>query len=103
MSGNIGLVKELWFGTSSKPFITNPAVDLVIRPVTHTGAVQGLGAQHAAEAVAVVEPTSGDHLLCGKHFTSAPGTATYVPIAGNRSGVQWHGLGLGFLAFKCIF
>ncbi len=45
---------------------------LVVWTVADAGRVQRLGAEAAAEAVAVVEPAGRHHLLRGKHFTLAP-------------------------------
>ena len=52
-----------------------PAVNLVIRTITHTGAVQWLAAQNTSEAVTVIIPTGSHHLLSSKHLASAPGAA----------------------------
>ena len=74
-----------------------PAVDLVVRAVTDTGAVQRLGAEDTPEAVAVIVTAGGHHLLCSEHFPPAPRAGSQGAVARYGGRVQRHRLGLGFL------
>ena len=78
----------------------SPAVNLVVRSVTDTGAVQRLGAEDTPEAVAVIVTAGSHHLLCGEHFPPAPGTGSQGPVTRYGGRVQRHRLGLGFLPVK---
>ena len=75
----------------------SPAVNLVVRSVTDTGAVQRLGAEDTPEAVAVIVTASSHHLLCSEHFPPAPGAGSQGAVARDGGRVQRHRLGLGFL------
>ena len=75
----------------------SPAVNLVVRSVTDTGAVQRLGAEDTPEAVAVIVTAGSHHLLCGEHFPPAPGAGSQGAVARDGGRVQRHRLGLGFL------
>ena len=74
-----------------------PAVDLVVWPVTDTGAVQRLGAEDTPEAVAVIVTAGRHHLLCSEHFPPAPRAGSQGAVARYGGRVQRHRLGLGFL------
>ena len=75
----------------------SPAVNLVVRSVTDTGAVQRLGAEDTPEAVAVIVTTGSHHLLGGEHFAPTPGAGPQGAVTRYGGRVQRHRLGLGFL------
>ena len=75
----------------------SPAVDLVVRAVTDTGAVQRLGAEDTPEAVAVIVTTGGNHLLGSEDLPAAPGAGAQGPVTRYRGRVQRHRLGPGLL------
>jgi len=78
---NIRLVIELWLGAPPESLVTNPAVYLVIRTITHTGGVEWLGTENTAEAVTMIVATSSNHLLSSEHLSIAPGTSAQLSIS----------------------
>ena len=63
---------HLALGSSPDPAVADPAVDLVVGPVADRGRVDGLVAERAAEAVAVVPAGRRHHLLRLEHLSVAP-------------------------------
>ena len=71
------------FKFAPDPAVADPAVDLVVGPVADRGGVDGLVAERAAEAVAVVPAGRSHHLLRLEHLSVAPNRILLFKLVGH--------------------